>query len=152
MAKYLINPIYAYKEIKENFILYVKTAFGTRYDSIEKEREELLNTDSIASREPWIEPLPSYNNIERNGEKLRISSLEESDLPGMNIEARSLFKEFILKGLISGNYPIYQHQAEMLQKALLGKNCIITSGTGSGKTESFLLPMLADIMKEAESE
>ena len=151
MAKYLINPIYAYKEIKENFILYVKTAFGTRYDSIEKEREELLNTDSIASREPWIEPLPSYNNIERNGEKLRISSLEESDLPGMNIEARSLFKEFILKGLISGNYPIYQHQAEMLQKALLGKNCIITSGTGSGKTESFLLPMLADIMKEAES-
>jgi len=152
MAKYLINPIYSYKEIKENFILYVKTAFGTRYDSIEKEREELLNTDSIVSREPWIEPLPSYNNIERNGEKLRISSLEESDLPGMNIEARSLFKEFILKGLISGNYPIYQHQAEMLQKALLGKNCIITSGTGSGKTESFLLPMLADIMKEAESE
>ena len=67
MAKYLINPIYSYKEIKENFILYVKTAFGTRYDSIEKEREELLNTDSIASREPWIEPLPSYNNIERNG-------------------------------------------------------------------------------------
>ena len=152
MAKYLINPIYAYKEIKENFILYVKTAFGTRYESIEKEREELLNTDSIASREPWIEPLPSYNNVERNGEKLRISSLEESDLPGMNIEARSLFKEFILKGLISGDYPIYQHQAEMLQKALLGKNCIITSGTGSGKTESFLLPMLADIMKEAESE
>ena len=66
MAKYLINPIYSHKEIKENFILYVKTAFGTRYDSIEKEREELLNTDSIASREPWIEPLPSYNNIERN--------------------------------------------------------------------------------------
>ena len=42
MAKYLINPIYAYKEIKENFILYVKTAFGTRYDCLEKEREEFL--------------------------------------------------------------------------------------------------------------
>lgn len=24
MAKYLIDPIYAYKEIKDNFILYVK--------------------------------------------------------------------------------------------------------------------------------
>ena len=35
MAKYLIDPIYAYKEIKDNFILYVKTAFGTRYKSIE---------------------------------------------------------------------------------------------------------------------
>ena len=58
MAKYLINPIYAYKEIKDNFILYVKTAFGTRYESLESEREELLRTDEVASREPWIEPLP----------------------------------------------------------------------------------------------
>ena len=37
MAKYLIDPIYAYKEIKDNFILYVKSSFGTRYNSIEEE-------------------------------------------------------------------------------------------------------------------
>ena len=49
MAKYLIDPIYAYKEIKDNFILYVKTAFGTRYKSIEEEREELLRTDQVGS-------------------------------------------------------------------------------------------------------
>lgn len=153
MAKYLINPIYAYKEIKDNFILYIKTAFGTRYESIEKEREELLRTDQVASREPWIEPLPAYENVEmENNEKLRISTLRPSDLPGMNAEAQQLFKEFINKGLISGDYPIYRHQAEMLHKALCGKNCVITSGTGSGKTESFLLPMLADIIAEAERE
>ena len=70
----------------------------------------------------------------------------------MNKEASSIFKNFILKGLIKGDYPIYQHQAEMLRKALEGKNCVITSGTGSGKTESFLLPMLASIIREAESE
>ena len=153
MAKYLIDPIYAYKEIKDNFILYVKTAFGTRYKSIEEEREELLRTDQVAAREPWIEPLPAYKNVELdNGEKLRISSLRKQDLPTMNQESSSIFKEFILKGLIKGDYPIYQHQAEMLRKALEGKNCVITSGTGSGKTESFLLPMLASIIQEAENE
>ena len=153
MAKYLINPIYAYKDIKDNFLLYVKTAFGTRYASIEKERDELLRTDQVASREPWIEPLPSYENVEmENGEKLKISTLRPSDLPGLNDSARQLFKEFINQGLISGDYPIYRHQAEMLRKALSGKNCIITSGTGSGKTESFMLPMLADIIAEAERE
>ena len=153
MAKYLINPIYAYKEIKDNFILYVKTAFGTRYESLESEREELLRTDEVASREPWIEPLPSYcNKILPNGEKLRISTLRPEDMPGMNDEARSIFQEFMLKGLVKGDYPIYQHQADMLRNALQGNNCIITSGTGSGKTESFLLPMLADIVAEAERE
>lgn len=153
MAKYLINPIYAYKEIKDNFILYVKTAFGTRYESLESEREELLRTDEVASREPWIEPLPSYcNKILPNGEKLKISTLRPEDMPGMNDEARSIFQEFVLKGLVSGDYPIYQHQADMLKNALRGNNCIITSGTGSGKTESFLLPMLADIVAEAERE
>ncbi|MBQ7967395.1 MAG: DEAD/DEAH box helicase [Bacteroidaceae bacterium] len=153
MAKYLINPIYAYKEIKDNFILYVKTAFGTRYESLESEREELLRTDEVASREPWIEPLPSYRNkILPSGEKLKISTLRSEDVPGMNDEARSLFQEFVLKGLVNGDYPIYQHQADMLRNALQGNNCIITSGTGSGKTESFLLPMLADIVAEAERE
>lgn len=153
MAKYLINPIYAYKEIKDNFLLYIKTAFGTRYESVEREREDLLRTDQVASREPWIEPLPAYENVEiENNEKLRISTLRPSDLPGMSAEAQLLFKEFINKGLISGDYPIYRHQAEMLRKALSGNNCVITSGTGSGKTESFLLPMLADIIAEAERE
>ncbi len=152
MAKYLINPIYAYKEIKDNFILYIKTAFGTRYESLEQEREDLLRTDQVASREPWIEPLPAYENVEVGNDRLRISTLRPADLPGMSDEAQQLFKEFINKGLISGDYPIYYHQAEMLRKALSGKNCVITSGTGSGKTESFLLPMLADIIAEAERE
>lgn len=153
MAKYLINPIYAYKEIKDDFLLYVKTAFGTRYESIEKEREELLCTDQVASREPWIEPLPSYDNVDLgNNVLLKISNLRPEDLPGMNDSARALFKEFMTKGLIRGDFPIYRHQAEMLKKALSGNNCVITSGTGSGKTESFLLPLLADIIAEAERE
>lgn len=153
MAKYLINPIYAYKEIKDNFILYIKTAFGTRYESLEQEREDLLRTDQVASREPWIEPLPAYENVVMdNGDKLKISTLRPADLPGMTDEAQQLFKEFINKGLISGDYPVYRHQAEMLRKSLEGNNCVITSGTGSGKTESFLLPMLADIIAEAERE
>lgn len=158
MAEYLINPIKAFEEIKEHYILYLKTAFGTRFksddpsiDSFEKEREALLNVDRVFYREPWIEPLPSYKT---NG--THIKDLTNIQLPRMSNEQIKMFKEFVRKGLIDyDDKPffegIYSHQENMLKKALEGNNCVITSGTGSGKTESFLLPLLAEIIKEIPS-
>ena len=44
----------------------------------------------------------------------------------------------------------YSHQVEMLRRGIRrGAPGIVTSGTGSGKTESFLLPLLARIVQEA---
>ncbi|MDH6304840.1 DEAD/DEAH box helicase domain-containing protein [Parabacteroides sp. PF5-5] len=151
MAKNLINPIGAFEEIKDNFLLYVKTAFGTRYssndpetDTFERRRNELLNTDGVLYRTPWIEPMPEYRT---NG-----NSIDQVDISNevMPENARTVFNEFIIKGLM--NYPLYAHQEQMLKQALSGKNSVITSGTGSGKTESFLLPLFAQILKEAVTE
>lgn len=153
MSKYLLDPIKSFREIRNNYITYIKTAFGSRFkdgpNSFEAEREKLLLTDKVLSREPWIEPLPSYPNKERNGKKLTIMDLSNEDLPNMSESARILFKEFIKIGLMS--HPMYNHQYEMLSRSLKGKDCVITSGTGSGKTESFLLPLFADIFKEAST-
>lgn len=151
MGKYLIDPIKSFKEIRDNYITYIKTAFGTRFkdgeDSFESERERLLLKDQVLSREPWIEPLPCYPHKVRDGKLLTVSQLLDSELPNMTDKARTLFKEFISTGLMS--YPLYNHQYEMLRHGLEGYDCVITSGTGSGKTESFLLPLFADIIKEA---
>jgi len=47
-------------------------------------------------------------------------------------------------------HPGYAHQAEALEwTSRDGKSLAITTGTGSGKTESFLLPMLAKLAMEA---
>ena len=53
----------------------------------------------------------------------------------MTERTAALFKEFISEGLMS--YPMYSHQYRMLRQSLEGKDCIITSGTGSGKTEVY---------------
>ena len=155
MGKYLLDPIKSFEEIRNNFILYVKTAFGTRFtetdggvQDFESEREELLLKDQVLSREPWIEPLPSYKKkTDKDGNDVTIMNLTADDLPGMSGKSIDLFKEFINTGLMS--YPLYLHQYNMLNQSLQGKDCVITSGTGSGKTESFLLPLFADIFKEA---
>lgn len=140
----MIDPIGAFYQVRDNFILYVKTAFGTRFPTLEKEREELLKKDGVLCREPWIEPLPKYVT---SGKKM--ADLTEADLPGLNGAERDAFKSLALCGLFDPENKLHAHQAEMLKKALSGKDCIVTAGTGSGKTESFLLPLFAMLVKEA---
>lgn len=149
MSKYLIDPIKSFDDIKDHFILYIKTAFGTRFEAFEREREKLLREDKVLSREPWIEPLPAYKvKCDEDGNSLKIKDITTKDLPRMTQNAVKLFTEFIEKGLFPHN--LYEHQYNMLTKAVAGQNCVITSGTGSGKTESFLMPLFANIFREAE--
>lgn len=137
------DPIGSFETIKENFIRYVKTAFGTKFENVEKERYDLLNYDKVLYRKPWIEPLPDYVS---SGKKVNDLTIEDLGNVLNEVEANT-FKGLVNTGLV-GNFPLHSHQTEMLKQALLGNNCIITSGTGSGKTESFLLPLFAQLSKE----
>ena len=48
--------------------------------------------------------------------------------------------------------PPYQHQSEAIAQSLVaGKNLLVMTGTGSGKTESFLLPILGKLAREAKA-
>lgn len=138
------DPIGSFDAIKENFIRYVQTAFGTKFNELEKERYNLLNRDRVLYREPWIEPLPDYKSSD-----LKFADISCSDLDNcLSLEQLAIFKELVACGLFPGEGQLYTHQIEMLKQSLKGENCIITSGTGSGKTESFLLPLFAQLAKE----
>ncbi|MBN8708007.1 MAG: DEAD/DEAH box helicase [Verrucomicrobia bacterium] len=141
------DPIGTFNRIRDNFILYVKTAFRTQYPSLETERETLLrataeNEPGIFYRDPWIEPLPRYQQARP------VQDLTAEDLPGLDANTSAAFKELAQCGLV-GNYALYSHQLEMLQLSLCGRNAVVTAGTGSGKTESFLLPLFASLAREA---
>ena len=146
------DPLGAFESIKENFLLYVKTAFGTRFKTINEEREALLKDGETFSKIPWIEPLPRYTSSNKN-----VDALDHIDLPGMSRSEIEIFKSLVNSGLMPGTdasgkpLHFHLHQAEMLRKALSGKNCVVTAGTGSGKTEAFLLPIFAQIAKEISS-
>lgn len=138
------NPIQSFDTIKNNYIRYIETAFGTRFEKLEEERRDLLNTDKVLYREPWIEPLFDYQSSEK-----KIDDLSAGDVArNMTPEQLDIFKGLVKCGLFPADIPLYQHQAKMLNDAMGGKNCVITSGTGSGKTESFLLPLFAQLAKE----
>jgi ATP-dependent helicase YprA (DUF1998 family) len=91
----------------------------------------------------WIEPLPRYESSGKT-----VDQLDVSDLPGLSAAAAADFKRLAACGLVGG-FPLHRHQVEMLGKALAGESCVITAGTGSGKTESFLLPLFAYLAAES---
>jgi len=49
------------------------------------------------------------------------------------------------------NRPLYLHQEQAIRKVTAGRNIVVASGTGSGKTESFLLPILNALSTEHAS-
>ena len=54
-------------------------------------------------------------------------------------------------GKIKLDQTLYWHQEESLRKMKEGRSLVITTGTGSGKTESFLYSILNKIMKDKSS-
>ena len=46
---------------------------------------------------------------------------------------------------------LYRHQADALRQIASGRNAVVSTGTGSGKTESFLLPIMKELAEEFEA-
>ena len=141
------DPVGAFEKIRDNFLLYIKTAFQTQFPSVESEREALLRRTApddpgVFYQDPWIEPLPRYQTGKR------ISELGAVDVPNLDAGALADFKAFSEQGLI-GDFPLFSHQIEMLRLGMSGQNAVVTAGTGSGKTEAFLLPLFAYLARES---
>ena len=136
------DPVGAFNAARDNFLLYLKTAFGTQFAAIEEERERRLRESTAFHQEPWLEPVPEYVTSKP------ARDLNTDDVPGLDEEELRLFKSLISQGLV-GDYDLYEHQTEMLEKVCQGSDAVVTAGTGSGKTEAFLLPIFAHLAQEA---
>ena len=146
-----IDPIGAFQKIKENYLRYFKTMYRFNDTDLDNRKNEELLKNFALFREPYLELLPEYNTTKVNGQTIKsieeISQLIIKGFENDNSTTKSFLKEFIIPGLMS--YAPYQHQVDMLIKAFVNKrNVVINSGTGSGKTEAFLLPLLASLYKE----
>ena len=137
------DPIQAHADLKTSVFRYITTAFGTRSPSFEQERHRLLDRDGGVFQEVFIEPLIPYRG------EVTIENLTSADLPGLTPAAQQAFRALCAANLFAGGNNLYVHQRQMLQQALGPKHCVVTTGTGSGKTEAFLLPLIGSLVREA---
>jgi len=137
------DPIGALFDLESQLKRYVKSAFGTNSSSFEGERALLLDSPGVFFQDPYLEVLPEYKT------STTINELGNDDLPGLSSAARRAFAAIAGAGLMPEDAKLFVHQKRMLGAALAGKHCVVVTGTGSGKTESFLLPVLASIVRDA---
>lgn len=156
------DPIGGFQRIRDLYITYLETAFRIRDPGVSRERRALLERPNTFCTEPLIEPLPRYRSVDWLLHELAKADPKDSRLPGFDVRERAAFADLALAGLLDSKparednesrlaeYELYEHQAQMLWRGVQpGHPGIVTSGTGSGKTESFLLPVLAMLAKEA---
>ena len=157
------DPIAAFDKIEEDYIRYFEAAFRIDDNDLNKERLAALKKNEYLSKEPYIEVLPEYSPVQGMDSMEKLVNRFATSFGNREL-SRLFFEGLVSKGLMRGvmkDYLPYGHQIGMLEKAFAGmdekgnplkyRNTVITSGTGSGKTESFLLPLLADIFKEAKN-
>lgn len=131
----------AYQRLDRIYQLYIKSAFPLRYRTLAEERDLLLQQPGILSQPPLVEPVPIYPS---SGMNLSDASHQ---LPPEYRDLAQLGQMIFEPGV-----QLYQHQWESLREVLVEqRDLVVTTGTGSGKTECFLLPLLAQLARESQT-
>jgi Lhr-like helicase len=156
----MLDPLGGFERIRDLYISYLDTAFRVRRKDLTTGRQALLRTSGALATAPFIEPVLRYQTHDCALEDL-IGDFSGNPLAALSKAGRRAFAELALSGLFPGKagdaelmrrsrFKPYIHQIEMLGRGVQrGHPGIVTSGTGSGKTESFMLPILATIAEEA---
>ncbi|MGW1322673.1 DEAD/DEAH box helicase [Streptomyces antibioticus] len=140
-ADHGLDIVGSFDHLKNALFRYYDTPFGLADDELEKERRRLFDRDGGAWRRPLIEVRPQYVSA---GVSIAASVREAAAHPQL--------AELVELGLLKGVRSLHEHQHQALAAAVRDRrDVVITAGTGSGKTEAFLLPILADLVQESES-
>lgn len=129
-----------FEGMKRKLIQYLEAQYHIWDEGLIAGRRELFETEGVIFQEPRLETTPFY----------------APGRPYDQLEIPQAGKEILTTASSHNETGIpripYQHQATAIELAVgQGREVIVATGTGSGKTESFLMPILASLAIEANS-
>ena len=124
--------------LKDKLSSYIKAQYFAENDILIKASEDIFGKKGVICQEPYIEIAKSYQQ-------------SKTGFTEANIDNR--YKK-ILGQLVDLELGVYKtpfiHQIQAIEYFFSGKNVLVTTGTGSGKTECFLWPILTNLIYEAQ--
>jgi len=145
------TPTRLASRLKTQLTSYIESAYPLSDPVLVRARRNLLNQvheGKLLAQEPYIETTPRYAS--------HAGGYKSLGLPARTAELFDLLSHTRRRAQPDDGdstilFPgIYSHQASAFSSFLgNGKDVIVATGTGSGKTECFLVPMLGSIYQEA---
>ena len=123
--------------MKRRLTDYIKSQYFGDTKILLDASDELLQKDGNLYQKPYIESTPAYTKL--------VDGIKNSNLDNR-------IKQFFIS-LIDNNLGVFkvpfEHQVDALCSFEKQKNLFVATGTGSGKTECFMWPIIYKIAKEA---
>lgn len=133
-----------YTAIRNRLFNYIKSDYLANSETLLLYADDLLGeiagANANIAQEPYIETSASYEKIVDGIEKLEYT----------DAGVKSTLLKFVDAKLGIFSMP-FKHQVESLECFAQGKDLFISTGTGSGKTECFLWPIMAKCIEEARN-
>jgi len=139
-----MNPIKLSKQLQDTLVSYLTTTFDVNRDGQEPALAEFIRQSFNRPRAlfagPYLELTPPYKTAE---------TLQQLATAGI-VSSKLLQMECFKQGRpLPINAPLYTHQVAAFRKLCMEeRNIVVSSGTGSGKTECFLIPILNDLLND----
>lgn len=137
-----MNPIKLSEQLERTFIDYLTTTFDVNRDGKEEALAQAIQR-GLTNRKalfngPFLELTPPYQTG---------ATLQALTQQGI-LDPKLLQMDCFLQNKpLPSDAPLYTHQETAIRRLCAdNRNVVISSGTGSGKTECFLIPILNDLL------
>jgi ATP-dependent helicase YprA (DUF1998 family) len=131
-----MNPLRVSRQIERSYRSYLRSTFAPRREAWRTAFEDALGSPTRPlTRGPFLQATPPFE-------------------PGASVS------ELVADGTLSPRFrnipdevfppdrPLHWHQERAIRKALGGRNLLIATGTGSGKTEAVVFPTIELLLRE----
>ena len=133
------DPFRTFNDLREAYLRYLDSPFRLRYPALMEERRRLLDQDRQLYREPLFEPIVPY---ETSKSTIHAACAE--------VGSTADVADYIAtSGLFPADRELFRHQLDAWKGSRNGEAVVVTTGTGSGKTECYLLPVFAHLIEES---
>lgn len=139
MPESLSGTRYIETELRDRLVSYLETEYLGKVDGLVDACDASLRKQGNLFQEPYYEATPAYETVERGIRNAQIPCDVKEFLEDMAGARRGVF-----------DAP-YRHQVDSLESYWARDDVLVSTGTGSGKTECFMWPMLSKLAHEAST-